>query len=160
AGIIAVDFDAEWFQGEVRHLYAIVASFILFALISSVILAIAIAFQYRRFFANLMNKMNSLASGIDTLIHEADMGYESDDYMSLVHVDDDKGERVIIGIAHDICEVFGEKRVSRVGGDEFVVILDETDFEDKIKALKDIINRKSAEATAKHNAKADVGLSV
>jgi len=245
AGIIAVDFDAEWFQGEVRHLYSIVASFILFALACSVILAIAIASQYRRFFSDLMSKMNSLASGIDTLIHEADIGHESDDYMSLVHVDDykgmrdgidllgekigvmqmhlkeqidivrshayvdaltgvnnrnayteylqvlekkiinnpdfvfsvvvfdinqlkavnddlghDIGDRVIIGTAHDICEVFGEKRVYRVGGDEFVVILDETDFKDKIKVLKDIINRKSAEATAKHKAKVDVGLSV
>ncbi|MCR5468391.1 MAG: diguanylate cyclase [Lachnospiraceae bacterium] len=243
AGIVAVDFDSEWYHGEVQNLYVIVGSFILFALISSIILAITIASQYKRFFIRLMDKMNNLSGNIDTLIREVDNGFENEDYYSQVQIDrsaisdgmdlleakirvmqlrlkeqievirshayvdaltgvnnrnayteylqvlekkiinnpqlvfsvavfdinqlkavnddlgHDIGDRIIIGIAHDICEVFGEKYVYRVGGDEFVVVLEETQLEDKIKVLKDIINRKSAEVTAKHNAKADVGLS-
>jgi sensor histidine kinase regulating citrate/malate metabolism len=89
AGIVAVDFDAEWYRGEVRNMYIIVGSFLMVALVFSVVLAIAIASQYKRFFLGLMDKMNNLSEGIDTLIREFDNGFDNEDYYSLVQIDRD-----------------------------------------------------------------------
>ena len=244
AGIVAVDFDAEWIQGEVRSLYTIVGSFILFALIFSIVLAIAIASQYKNFFLSLMDKMNDLSEGIDTLIREFDTGFDNEDYYSLVQIDresktdgmdllgekirvmqsqlkeqievvrshayidgltglnnrtsymeflqklekrildepklvfsvvafdinqlkivnddygHDMGDKLIIGISQDITKVFDKKQVYRVGGDEFVAIVDEANPSEKTKAVKDIIARKNAESPLFHDSGVGIGLSI
>ena len=58
AGIVAVDFGADWYQGKVKQLLFIIFAFILFALICSIILAIMITGQYNKFFVTLIDKMN------------------------------------------------------------------------------------------------------
>ena len=244
AGIVAVDFDAEWIQGEVRSLYTIVGSFIFVALIFSIVLAIAIASQYKNFFLSLMDKMNDLSEGIDTLIREFDTGFDNEDYYSLVQIDresktdgmdllgekirvmqsqlkeqievvrshayidgltglnnrtsyteflqklekrildepklvfsvvvfdinqlkivnddygHDMGDKLIIGISQDITKVFDKKQVYRVGGDEFVAIVDEANPSEKTKAVKDIIARKNAESPLFHDSGVGIGLSI
>lgn len=244
AGIVAVDFDAEWYLGKVRSMYIIVGSFLMFALVVTVVLAIGIASQYNRFFLGLMDKMNNLSESIDTLIREFDNGFDNEDYYSQVQVDrnamrdgmdllgekirvmqlhlkeqievvrshtyldgltglqnrtayteylqilekkiinnpdlifsvvvfdinqlktvnddygHDMGDKLIIGISQDITEIFDEKRVYRVGGDEFVAIVDEADPSEKTKAVKDIIARKNAESPLSHDPGVEIGLSI
>ena len=70
AGIVAVDFSAKWYRERLMHLGLIVGGFIAFALIISVLLAILITSQYRKFFMALVRKMNDLSLGIETLINE------------------------------------------------------------------------------------------
>ncbi len=70
AGIVAVDFSAKWYRDRLTHLGLIVGGFIAFALIVSVLLAILITSQYRKFFMALVRKMNDLSLGIETLINE------------------------------------------------------------------------------------------
>ena len=191
-----------------------------------------------------MDKMNVLSEGIDTLIHEVDLGHDSEDYMSLVQVDrkkskdvmdllgdkirimqqrlkeqieiirshayidgltgmrnrtayteylqklekkiaenpdlvfsvvvfdinqlkavnddfgHDVGDKLIVGISEDIRAVFGDKQVFRVGGDEFVAILDEPDPSEMTAAVKAIIGRKNRESPIFHDPSVEIGLSV
>jgi diguanylate cyclase (GGDEF)-like protein len=71
----------------------------------------------------------------------------------------DTGDKLIIAISGDIRDVFGNDRVYRVGGDEFVVILDDPDPSDKIAQVKSIIARKNMESPIFHNPEVEVGLS-
>ena len=64
AGIVAADFGADWYQGKAKQLLFIISTFILFALICSIILAIMITGQYNKFFVTLIDKMNDLSNGI------------------------------------------------------------------------------------------------
>ena len=83
AGIVAVDFGADWYQGKVKQLLFIIFAFILFALICSIILAIMVTGQYNKFFVTLIDKMNDLSNGIQTLINEVETESEKDDFFSL-----------------------------------------------------------------------------
>ncbi|MBP5266754.1 MAG: diguanylate cyclase [Lachnospiraceae bacterium] len=244
AGIVAVDFDSEWYQKKVQGLLGIVGSFIMFALVCSVALAIAIARQYRKIFLNLMDRMSELSQGIDTLIHEVDLGNNSENYTELVYVDrssmkdavdmlgekirlmqvrlkeqikvirshayidgltglhnrtayteflnllekriaensnyvfsvvvfdinqlkminddygHDMGDKLIIAIARDIRNVFGEQRVYRIGGDEFVAILDEPDPSERITALRISAAQSRAKAPIIAGQNIETGLSI
>lgn len=53
----------------------------------------------------------------------------------------DKGDRYLIGACHLICTTFKHSPVYRVGGDEFVVILQSTDYEDREYLLKKLDSR-------------------
>ena len=244
AGIVAVDFDSVWYQKKVQSLLGIVGSFILFALVCSVALAIAIARQYRRIFLNLMDRMSELSQGIDTLIHEVDLGNDSEKYSELVYVDrsgmkdavdmlgekirlmqvrlkeqikvirshayidgltgmhnrtayteylatiekhitenpdyvfsvvvfdinqlkmindnygHDMGDELIIAISNDIRAVFGEQRVYRIGGDEFVAILDEPDPFALIDTLRELSMQSKEKAPIIEGQSIETGLSI
>lgn len=244
AGIVAVDFDSEWYQKKVQGLLGIVGSFILFALVCSVALAIAIARQYRKIFLNLMDRMSELSQGIDTLIHEVDLGNDSENYSELVYVDrsgmkdavdmlgekirlmqvrlkeqikvirshayidgltgmrnrtayteylatiekhitenpdyvfsvvvfdinqlkminddygHDMGDKLIIAISNDIRAVFGEQRVYRIGGDEFVAILDDPDPSELISALRVCASENRKKAPIVDGQNIETGLSI
>ncbi len=221
AGIVAVDFSTDWYQCKVRQLVFIIFAFLLFALICSIILAIMITGQYNKFFVTLIDKMNDLSNGIQTLINEVETESEKDEFFSLADSDNDKdmtdsmellgekilimqmrlakhieiirsqayidgltglnnrtsymeylqilekkieehpdtvfsvvlldinqlkminddfghdqGDVLIIETANKIRDVFGGNRVYRIGGDEFVAILDETDPTDKIERAR------------------------
>ena len=221
AGIVAVDFGTDWYQGKVKQLLFIIFAFILFALICSIILAIMITGQYNKFFVTLIDKMNDLSNGIQTLINEVKTESEKDEFFSLADSDNDKGmtdsmellgekilimqmrlakhieiirshayidgltglnnrtsymeylqilekkieehpdtvfsvvvldinqlkminddfghdqgDVLIIETANKIRDVFGGNRVYRIGGDEFVAILDEADPTDKIERAR------------------------
>lgn len=224
AGIVAVDFSADWYQNQIRQMFYIILAFISFALVCSVLLAIMIAGQYKRFFITLVKKMNDLSGGIQTLIREVDpeedsgvydipvdsesnqgmhdtikvleekimimqmrlgnqiemirshayldgltglnnrtsymeylqlleekMENNSDTVFSVVVFDinqlkminddygHDQGDKLIIAIANNIRKVFGGNRIYRIGGDEFVAIVDEPDPSAKIVKLKEMV---------------------
>jgi diguanylate cyclase (GGDEF)-like protein len=228
AGIVAVDFSAEWYQNKIRQLYFIIVTFISFGLVCSIFLAISIASQYEKFFSTLIRKMNDLSNGIQTLINEVDPMGEADgdfssneayagmrdavkvleekiiimqmrltkqieiirshayidaltginnrnSYMEYLDILEDRlkknpdmvfsvvvfdinqlkminddyghdmGDKLIIAISNEIRNVFGGNRIYRVGGDEFVTILDEPDPSAKIAELKDRIALRSKE---------------
>ena len=228
AGIVAADFSADWYQNKVKQLHYIIASFISFALLCSVILAILIAGQYNKFFVALIRQMNGLSNGIQLLMDEVDPGGGNDGYSHINDADVDKnlrdairlleekivimqmrltkqieiirshayidaltginnrtsymeylqilegkmrtnkdimfsvvvfdinqlklindelghdqGDRLIIETANEIREVFGGNRIYRIGGDEFVAILDNPDPSVLISKLKNIIDKKN-----------------
>ncbi len=245
AGIVAADFSAEWYQNKIMHLAAIVGSFIAFALVCSIVMAILIATQYKKFFMTLLNKMNDLSNGIETLIDEVASGGESVDrspsmglevkggmndalnllsekilvmqmrlteqieiirshayidgltglnnrtsykeYLQILQkkmeeqpdyefsvvvfdinqlkiINDDyghdKGDQLIRNISLDIRDAFGGNRVYRVGGDEFVAILDDPDPSDKIEKVRETIVRKNHESPIFHDPSVEIGLSM
>ncbi len=245
AGIVAADFGADWYQDKIEHLVMLVVSFIALAIVCSISLAILIAFQYKKLFTSLLQKMNDLSKAIETLIcevsSEADgkqrpelvqfddevrisdavnilgekiivmqmwlarqieiirahayidgltgmnnrtsyMEYlqileekmaENPDYIFSVVVFDinqlktinddyghDTGDKLIVAISHDIRESFGGNRIYRVGGDEFVAILDDPDPSEKIQEIKKIIDKKNKESPIFHNPDVEIGLSV
>lgn len=59
-----------------------------------------------------------------------------------------------------IREAFGGNRIYRVGGDEFVAILDDSDPSERIKKVKATIDRKNKESPIFHNPGVEIGLSV
>ncbi len=243
--IVAADFSTKWYNDRVRRLLFIVGGFLVFALIASCTLAIAIASQYKKFFENLIKKMNDLSEGVETLIDEVSFDSDSIDppifvdtgsdrrmkdvmdllgeklvimqarlashieiirshayidgltgmnnrtsYMEYLQIlekkmkekpdlvfsvvvfdinqlkiinDDfghDTGDKLIIAISQDIRDVFGMSRIYRIGGDEFVAILDDPDPSDMIKAVKDIIARKNQESPIFHDNTVEIGLSI
>ncbi len=245
AGVVAVDFGAEWYHNRLKNMAGIVLGFISFSLVSSVLIAILIASQYGKLFNTLLHKMNDLSNGIETLIDEvgAEINYtETSDPMTLeddkgmndamnllsekiltmqdrlsrqieiirshAYIDGltgmnnrtsyteylqilerkmtenpdlvysvvvfdinqlkainddfghDTGDKLIIEISKDIREAFGNNRIYRIGGDEFVAILDDPDPSEKIAMVKGTIARKNQESPIFHNPEVEVGLSV
>lgn len=246
AGIVAVDFSAQWYQNALKNLFMIVAGFMTFALIAANSLAILITRQYYKYFETLIGKMNDLSKGVETLIEE--VAFDSDtfdapifkdelnstkgvkdmmefmgeklvimqarlasqievirshayidgltgmnnrtSYMEYLQIlekkiqekpdivfsvvvfdinqlkiinDDyghDTGDKLIIAISKDIRDVFGMSRIYRIGGDEFVAILDEPYPTELVKALKDIIAKKNKESPIFHDPSVEVGVSV
>ncbi len=72
----------------------------------------------------------------------------------------DVGDKLIIDISGVIREFFGEDRLYRVGGDEFVAILDSPDPTEKISKVKAAIARKNQESSIIHDPNVEVGLSI
>ena len=220
AGIVAVDFSAEWYEYQIsRHIWTIII-IITVALVFSIIIASMIAARYRFGFTRIYKEMNRLSEGIETLVSEvspeallvagtetvdpADMenavdeisvigdkvssmqdtlrkqinairaqayfdgltglknraSYEEHierinkeiaegtaaftvavfDINHLKTINDEEGheagDRVIEEVADALRHVFGIDTVYRIGGDEFVAILDENDPKDKMKELR------------------------
>ena len=245
AGIVAVDFSSDWYHDKLKHLFIIVGTFLTVALVCANTLAILVTRQYFRYFKTLIDKMNDLSNGVETLIEEVafdndsfdfPMYNDSDDargvtdiidytgerliimqarlanqieiirshayidgltgmnnrtsYMEYLQIlekkmkenpeivfsvvvfdinqlkiinDDfghDTGDKLIIEISKDIRDVFGMSRIYRIGGDEFVAILDDPDPSEQIKVLKDIISRKNKESPIFHDPSVEVGVSV
>ena len=102
AGIVAVDFSASWYQDQIKHLSLIVIGFMTFALICSIVMAILIASQYRKFFMSLISKMNELAVGIESLIHEVASESDNRPTTSLTGTKNQKGMK-------DSIDLLGEK---------------------------------------------------
>ncbi len=245
AGVVAVDFSAHWYRDQIKHMYFIVATFLAFALCCSIVLAIIIASQYNKLFMTMVDKMNELSTGIETLIDEVSTGYDigenadsfaadsgndiknaidllgekicvmqlrlakqieiirshayidgltglnnRNSYMEYLQIlekkiiddpnlvftvvvfdinqlkvinDDyghDTGDKLIVEISKDIRDCFGRNRIYRVGGDEFVAIMDEPDTSERIAQIKATIDRKNKESPIFHNPEVEIGLSV
>ena len=72
----------------------------------------------------------------------------------------DQGDRLIIETANEIREVFGGNRIYRIGGDEFVAILDNQDPSDLIAKLRIIIDKKNKVMPVFKDAGIDMSISV
>ncbi|RKM61893.1 sensor domain-containing diguanylate cyclase [Butyrivibrio sp. CB08] len=245
AGIVAADFSVDWYQNKIRLMSLIVGAFVATAFAFSILIAILIATQYKKYFLKLTDKMNELSNGIDTLINEALPGVDTredsqitktdknvnmsdamevlgekigvmqmrlsrqienirsnayvdaltglnnrNSYIEYLQIlekkiaedanyifsvvvfdinqlkvinDDyghDTGDRLIESIAGDIKVAFAGGRIYRVGGDEFVAILEEADLSDRIATLREIVARKNKEAPITHNPDLDIGVSL
>lgn len=67
AGIVAVDFEAKWYQNRINQLGTITGGFTVLACIFSLCLSAIIAARFRKSFMHLYKKMNDLSEGIETL---------------------------------------------------------------------------------------------
>ena len=77
AGIIAVDFDAAWYENQASNQsFAIIASTLVSMLLGAFIVLIATV-SLRRRFKTLSADVNELAGGIDALLEEIDLPAES-----------------------------------------------------------------------------------
>lgn len=245
AGIVAVDFSADWYQRQMARLGMITGGIIAVALFFSIVTLALIASQYQKSFKQLFRKMNELSDGIEELIHEVSPEMEDDsrpvltnkdsnramndevdligekvrvmqdrlarqiekirsqayidgltglhnrtsyeDYLQTLEkkignvprlvftvvvfdinqlkiINDDygheKGDMLISSVANDLIEAFPGDRLFRIGGDEFVAILDDPDPSPKLDALRAIIARKNAESPILHDQNFDVGVSM
>ena len=104
AGIVAVDFSAQWYWNKLKQMIIIVSTFMAFALICSVTLAIIITSQYQKFFYMLINRMNSLSDGIETLIEEVSLDHSDEEHSSFISMEGDRGMSDAIGMLEEkIC---------------------------------------------------------
>jgi diguanylate cyclase (GGDEF)-like protein len=240
AGIVAADFSADWYHQRIRQLFYIIVAFISAALIVSIFLAVTIAGQYNKLFIALVDKMNDISNGIETLLKEVDSSEDDFGYFALSDMDSDKsvndsvklleekivimqmrltnqievirshayidvltgvnnrnsymeymqiledkiisdpelvfsvivfdinqlkminddfghdqGDKLIIEVSKVILQVFGGNRIYRVGGDEFVAILDDPDPTEKIYQVKELLAKKISIGYATYDPKID-----
>ena len=70
AGIVAVDFSADWYDRQISNLVRITAVVIVVAFCISVAIIIFIAARYRKRFKTVYKEMNALSDEIETLVKE------------------------------------------------------------------------------------------
>ena len=63
-------------------------------------------------------------------------------------------------MAKEILQVFGGNRIYRVGGDEFVAILDDPDPTEKIYQVKELLAKKNAQLPILDDSNFEVGISI
>lgn len=245
AGIVAVDFDAEWYQNRIKQLGTITGGFTALACIFSLCLSAIIATRFRKSFMHLYKKMNDLSDGIETLVHEVAPESETEDYTSLASIESknglgdavdllgDKinvmqarlarqievirshayvdsltglnnrtsyeeyvnrlekklidglrisfsvvvfdinqlkavndtfgheyGDMVIASVAKDISRFFEGHKIYRIGGDEFVCILEDVDPSGIIEKLREEVEKKNQESPILHDSSFSIGVSI
>ena len=72
----------------------------------------------------------------------------------------DFGDKLIVTIADTIHRVFGGNRIYRVGGDEFVAILDEPDPSQKITMVKELVAKQNEESPIFDDPNFEIGISI
>ena len=244
-GVVGADFGVEWYHDKIMNLVLIVTGFITVALIFSVLFAVMIASQYGKFFMALIDRMNDISIGIETLIHEVTPGDGRNESPSLIGMEGDKGmkdsmelleekihvmqlrlarqieiyrshayidgltgmnnrtsymeylqtlekkmtedpeyvfsvvvfdinqlkiindyyghdtgDKLIVAISQDIRETFEGNTIYRVGGDEFVTILDDSDPSERIEKIRGRIAEKSQDSPILHIPDVEIGLSI
>lgn len=102
-------------------------------------------------YVNKVEEMNrALKAG------HTDFGIVMIDMNDLKHINDEYGHKMgdiyIQGCCHMICETFKHSPVYRIGGDEFVVVLQGVDFENRL-ARVDELKKLYQEASARGDAK-------
>ena len=70
AGVIGIDFDAEWYDGQVRHHSHIIGSLSLITVIIGSVVVSLITIRVRRRFRELDRGMSDLSANVDTLMRE------------------------------------------------------------------------------------------
>jgi diguanylate cyclase (GGDEF)-like protein len=95
AGIVAVDFSAEWFEQQISNQIKTTLTISGISIFFAVVIIILIAAQYKKRFRFLFSEMNKVSDGIETLVHEispsakieplkeADTAHAADDIESL-----------------------------------------------------------------------------
>lgn len=71
AGIVAVDFSAEWYENQVSNQIKTTLIISSFSLLFAGIIILMITTRNRRRFKTLYQEMNKVSDGIETLVHEA-----------------------------------------------------------------------------------------
>ena len=76
AGIVAVDFSAQWYEQQINHQIITTLMFVGFSLFLAIVIIILITTRYRKRFSELFHEMNLVSNGIETLVHETSPGME------------------------------------------------------------------------------------
>ena len=71
AGIVAVDFSAEWYEQQINHLIRTTVVFVGTSFLFAVAIIWLIITRYRRRFDAMFHEMNQISDGIETLVAEA-----------------------------------------------------------------------------------------
>ena len=72
----------------------------------------------------------------------------------------DLGDKLIVTIADTIHRVFGGNRIYRVGGDEFVAILDDPDPSQKISMVKELVAKRNVESPIQDDPDFEIAISI
>ena len=76
AGIVAVDFSAEWYERQISNHVRTTLLMSAFSLIIALVIIVVMGTRYRKRFNELFREMNMVSDGIETLVHEASPGTE------------------------------------------------------------------------------------
>ncbi len=76
AGIVAVDFSAEWYEDQINRQIRTTLMFVGASLLIAVAVIVLIAARYRKHFGALFHEMNQVSDGIETLVREVSPGTE------------------------------------------------------------------------------------
>ena len=155
AGIVAVDFNAEWYEKQLNSSFAVSAILIMIAMTVSVILLREkghhdqIKLVNRMAYIDPLTKVKSKqayaenAKKIDESLVNGDapeFGVIVFDLNGLKLINDtyghEAGDKFIKDGCKIICRHYAHSPVYRIGGDEFVVILTGADYKNRIELLR------------------------
>lgn len=77
AGIVAVDFSADWYERQITHLAKTTLTVSAFSLVFAAVIITLITAKFRKRFRQLFNEMNLVSEGIVTLVNEVAPGTET-----------------------------------------------------------------------------------
>ena len=231
AGIVAVDFSADWYDNQVSHQLKTTLWISGVALLFGGVMIVLITARFRKRLHYMLNEMNVVSKGIETLVHEVSPGISinlkkeenevlpKDEitalggkirslenqlseqisfvrsqayidgltglgnrtaYKDRTHLLDDEikegkaafsvavfdmnglkeindrygheqGDQAIFQVASALKQTFGEAKLYRIGGDEFIAILDApcSDIADRLRVFDRTLGEKDGLTTAK-----------
>lgn len=76
AGIVAVDFSAQWYENQISNQVRATLLISAISLFFAVVIIILITTRFRKRFHLMLNEMNVVSAGIETLVHEVSPGIE------------------------------------------------------------------------------------
>ena len=77
AGIVAVDFSADWYERQITHLAKTTLTVSAFSLVFAALIITLITAKFRKRFRQLFDEMNLVSEGIVTLVNEVAPGTET-----------------------------------------------------------------------------------
>ena len=69
-GIVGVDFSAEWYEQQLANQFRATVLVSAISLFFAIAIIVLIATDFRKQFHNMLNEMNEVSVGIETLVHE------------------------------------------------------------------------------------------
>ncbi|MBR5925747.1 MAG: GGDEF domain-containing protein [Firmicutes bacterium] len=76
SGIVAVDFSADWYDQQMTNQFRTTLLIAIISLIITLTIIFMIIGRFRRRFRIMLEQMNDISDGIDTLVHEVSPGAE------------------------------------------------------------------------------------
>ena len=76
AGIVAVDFSAQWYENQINNQVRATLIISGVSLLFAIIIVLIINARFRERFRTMLNEMNVVSDGIETLVHEVSPGAE------------------------------------------------------------------------------------
>lgn len=77
SGIVAVDFSAEWYEHQVSNQIVTTLEISGISVLFAALIIVLITARYRKRFRYLLDEMNLVSEGIETLVHEVSPGVET-----------------------------------------------------------------------------------
>lgn len=145
AGIVAVDFSADWYENQISHQVGTTLLVSVFSLVFAALIIALITARFRKRFQQMLREMSVVSDGIETLIHEI-----SPDFMLSLRVEETPAEDEIAELGNQIRSLehqLGEE-IAYVRSQAYVDALtglgNRTSYEDRISQLEDEIRGRTA----------------